>query len=409
MQKDYLVSIILPTYNRAKTLGTAIQSVINQTYDNWELIIVDDGSVDDTEVIVGSYADSRIRYIKNDENKGSNYSRNRGCSLAKGRYYAFIDSDNEWRCEKLEKQVNAMRNTGDNVALCFSQELYDNGGEHIRPEENLDNKSIKKAMLERNVIDTNVALLKKEVFEKVGGFDLNIPRLQDYDLFYRIVVKENYDVVYLKEVLDTNRVQKDSITRDDKKLMLAVSRMLDKYYETASNKEREYLIGLVDILTVVKDDEAYHQLFKDISEKPLFQEYYAEKHLVLIDKYRKETRYNRLLTKMIEVVQRQKTFIDVDFFKNKRIAIYGCGVWGNIVQRELEKNNLQMEYGIDIAAEKFKEKKVVTPEQIDGSIDVIIVSNFQMFFQIKDNLKKYFKGEIVSVEELINRAYDNFV
>jgi prephenate dehydrogenase len=99
----------------------------------------------------------------------------------------------------------------------------------------------------------------------------------------------------------------------------------------------------------------------------------------------------------------------VDFFKNKRIAIYGCGVWGNIVQRELEKNNLQMEYGIDIAAEKFKEKKVVTPEQIDGSIDVIIVSNFQMFFQIKDNLKKYFKGEIVSVEELINRAYDNFV
>jgi hypothetical protein len=327
--------------------------------------------------------------------------------LAKGDYLAFLDSDNEWKCDKLEKQVYVLNNAGNNVAICSAREIYEKDGEKwIIPEENLDNDSIKKSMLERNVIDTNVALVKKAVFEKVGGFDLGMPRLQDYELFYRIVVRENYDVIYMKEILNTNRVQDDSITKDDTKMMLAISRFLDKYYEITSENERGNIVGILDYL-VVTDDDSYNQGVGEISKKPFFDEYYAHKYLDIINRYRRERRYNGLFTKIITIEQNQKSFVDTDYLKNKKIAIYGCGVWGNIIYREIERNNLQIEYGIDISANKLGERKAVRPNQIDESIDLIIVSNFQIFSQIKENLKKYFKGEIISIEEMINKAYGN--
>jgi glycosyltransferase involved in cell wall biosynthesis len=406
MEKQF-VSVILPTYNRAKTLGVAIQSVINQTYTNWELIIIDDCSVDNTEMIVRSFQDSRIKYIKNDENKGANYSRNRGCSLAKGEYLAFLDSDNEWFCNKLEKQVYALDNAADNVAICSAREIYENSGETIIiPKEDLDSDSIRKSLYYTNVIDTNVALVKRQVFEKVGGFDVDMPRYQDYELFYRIVVIEKYDVIYIKEVLDKNKVQNDSISKDGRKMMLAISRLLDKYYEIIPQNERFTLIGFLDSL-LFPDDDSYNQGVEEISQKPIFNEFYAYKYLDIIDCYRKEVRYNALLMKIVEIHQKQKSFLNVDYLSNKKIAIYGCGVWGNMIYRELENNNITVEYGIDISAKKIGERTAVTPNQIDNSIDLVIVSNFQIFSPIKENIKKYFHGEIVSVEEMINKAYDN--
>ncbi|CAI3397726.1 glycosyltransferase family 2 protein [Enterococcus cecorum] len=106
-----LVSIIMPSYNTSDFIGDSINSVLNQTYKNWELIIIDDNSSDNTADTVQSFNDSRIRYLVNSENKGAAFSRNRALREAKGNWIAFLDSDDIWYPNKLENQLNFMVNT----------------------------------------------------------------------------------------------------------------------------------------------------------------------------------------------------------------------------------------------------------------------------------------------------------
>ncbi len=103
-----LVSIVMPSYNTAKYIGDSIDSVIAQTYTNWELLIVDDCSTDNTEEVVASYSDARIHFIKKDKNSGAAESRNIALREAKGKWIAFLDSDDTWECKKLEKQIRFM-------------------------------------------------------------------------------------------------------------------------------------------------------------------------------------------------------------------------------------------------------------------------------------------------------------
>lgn len=107
---DELVSIIMPSYNTANYIAASIQSVLDQTYQNWELIIVDDCSTDDTDAVVAPFlTNARIRYLKNEQNSGAAISRNRALREAKGRWIAFLDSDDLWEPQKLEKQLTFMQ------------------------------------------------------------------------------------------------------------------------------------------------------------------------------------------------------------------------------------------------------------------------------------------------------------
>ena len=107
-----LVSIIMPSYNTGKFIAESINSVLNQTYKNWELIIVDDCSTDNTDSVVKNFQDTRIRYFKNEVNSGAAISRNKALREAKGRWIAFLDSDDLWMPEKLEKQIAFMEQNG---------------------------------------------------------------------------------------------------------------------------------------------------------------------------------------------------------------------------------------------------------------------------------------------------------
>ena len=113
--KEDLVSIIMPSYNTGKFIKETINSVLNQTYNNWELIIVDDCSTDDTEEIVNAIKDNRIKFLKNSTNSGAAISRNKAIKEAKGKWIAFLDSDDLWKSEKLTKQIKFMK---ENDILC---------------------------------------------------------------------------------------------------------------------------------------------------------------------------------------------------------------------------------------------------------------------------------------------------
>lgn len=107
-----LVSIIMPSWNTAKWIGESIESVINQTYKDWELLIVDDCSTDNTDEIVKSYKDDRIKYLKNETNMGAALTRNKALTIAQGEWIAFLDSDDLWVPEKLKKMVSFMKDNG---------------------------------------------------------------------------------------------------------------------------------------------------------------------------------------------------------------------------------------------------------------------------------------------------------
>ena len=122
-----LVSIIMPSYNTAKFISETIESVLAQTYPNWELIIVDDCSTDNTDEVVKPYlSDPRISYIKNDKNSGAAVSRNRALRAAKGKWIAFLDSDDLWMPEKLEKQVSFMKENGYRFSYTNYMEIDEN-------------------------------------------------------------------------------------------------------------------------------------------------------------------------------------------------------------------------------------------------------------------------------------------
>lgn len=124
-----LVSIVMPSYNCGRFIRETIKSVLAQTYSNWELLFVDDCSTDDTETIVRSFDDSRIHYYKNEQNSGAAVSRNRALREAKGHWIAFLDSDDLWLPEKLERQIHFMEENG----YRFSYHEYDEIDEASQP------------------------------------------------------------------------------------------------------------------------------------------------------------------------------------------------------------------------------------------------------------------------------------
>lgn len=122
-----LVSIITPSYNTALFIAETINCVLAQTYTNWEMIIVDDCSTDDTDAVVSGFSDARIRYLKNEKNSGAAISRNRALREAKGKWIAFLDSDDLWAPDKLEKQIAFMERSGYHFSYTNYREIDDDG------------------------------------------------------------------------------------------------------------------------------------------------------------------------------------------------------------------------------------------------------------------------------------------
>ena len=124
-----LVSIIMPSWNTGRFIAESIQSVINQTYENWELLIVDDCSTDNTDEVVRKFKDLRIKYFKNEHNSGAALTRNRAMREAQGEWIAFLDSDDLWSPDKLEKQIAFMNENG----YVFSYHEYEKIDEYSQP------------------------------------------------------------------------------------------------------------------------------------------------------------------------------------------------------------------------------------------------------------------------------------
>jgi glycosyltransferase involved in cell wall biosynthesis len=221
MNDTPLISVIIPTYNRAHLIKRSAKSVLNQTYKNLELIIIDDGSTDNTKEVINSLNDKRIVYVKQ-ENQGVSMARNNGVATAKGKYIAFQDSDDVWHLDKLEKQLFALQKNNADIVFCKILQI---GNLRKRKEPTY----IKYGFLPKNILPFNIypqSLLGKAEIFKNNFFDKTIQGIEDFDLAIRIHKK--YSFYCIKDALIDYYMQGDSLSLNCEKRIADLKTIINK-------------------------------------------------------------------------------------------------------------------------------------------------------------------------------------
>lgn len=224
------ISVVIPTYNRAHTIVRAIESVRRQTYPVSEIVIVDDASSDDTKQRVRAVEDDRIRYFCLEKNKGAAGARNYGVSKSRYDIIAFLDSDDEWRADKLEKQIKYMESHKDcRMVYCAFVRHYPSS-DQIIPDMDIGKKlegDILSELLFDNSISTQTIVMTRDLFEETGGFDESMRSLEDYDLAIRC--SKLGPIGFVPEVLVDAPYLDDALTSDLDAFYKSRCMMMQKY------------------------------------------------------------------------------------------------------------------------------------------------------------------------------------
>ncbi|MEK7613553.1 MAG: glycosyltransferase [Patescibacteria group bacterium] len=232
------VSVVIPTFNRSEFLKHAIQSVLDQTFQDFEIIVVDDGDIDSASV-VEKFSDSRITYIQHQTpRRGGSAARNTGIKVASAPLVAFLDDDDTWVPEKLQLQYDAFRDSDSNVGFCFSgiKKLESSGMSETTVEEGLSDLHIT-ALTRFKGYMTSTLLIKKNVFDVIGFFDERLPSHQEAELVLRI--SQKFKGIGLNKPLATvNMLPHEHIGGDIERRIKGRELLLEKHSELFSQHPR---------------------------------------------------------------------------------------------------------------------------------------------------------------------------
>lgn len=232
------VSVIIPTYNRADFLKKAVQSVLHQTYQDYEILVRDDGSTDNTQQVISNFKDSRIRYTRNMTNIGVIQNRNNAVNNSKGKYIAFLDDDDEWLPEKLEKQMSIIEASPAKLGGVYSgaYSIDTKLGKIVKLSVPEYRGYILKHLLKNNFIMTSTLVLKKKCFEKVGLFDPEFKSASDFDMWIRVAEKFEFD--YVLSALVNYNVHENRISSNYIRRICGLKRLTAKHRKLfAENKK----------------------------------------------------------------------------------------------------------------------------------------------------------------------------
>lgn len=229
------VSVVVPTYNRADVLPRTIESVRTQTYDDIELIIIDDGSTDNTSEAVKNTDEDWIRYYRFDTNQGANAARNKGIELAEGEYISFLDSDDELHPTHIEVVLDVFDQYDTNqVAGVYTGRENSRDGDLVGMSSPGDQYITQADVVSGNVAGGfTCATFHTNVFDNIGLLDEDMPSLQDLDFFIRVL--EHYKIVGLSDVLTTCYLGDDRISSNASRKLEGKERILEKHGETLTD------------------------------------------------------------------------------------------------------------------------------------------------------------------------------
>lgn len=242
MKTEKLVSIIVPMYNVEKYIGTTIESVISQTYKNWELLIIDDKSKDKSVEVVKEYIkkDSRIKLLCNAQNIGAAKTRNFGIKESVGEYIAFLDGDDLWNCDKLEKQIRFMEENNYLATYTGFKKIYIDS---IEKKEYISKYKLSltyEELLKTNWLSTFTVIYNQKILGKKYFPDIKAG--QDYGLWL-ILAKETGKLYGLKDILGTYRVHNNSLSSNKIRRIKLLWKLYRKYNKLSVLKSLKCLIS----------------------------------------------------------------------------------------------------------------------------------------------------------------------
>ena len=239
------VSVVLPTYNRAALLGRAIRSVVAQSYTDFELLVIDDGSTDETSNVVAGFRDRRISYISLAHNTGAGAARNVGIRMARGKFLAFQDSDDEWLPSKLAKQMSAFERGSARLGIVYSdmQRILDDGtATYFTAPSVTSDRLINPAIRFYQVTDLGVqsTVIKREYLDAAGHFNENLLALEDLEMFIRLSRRCEFHLLRepLVRYYDTQGISKDLYAR-----WLSRKLILKLYYREILTHSPAFLVN----------------------------------------------------------------------------------------------------------------------------------------------------------------------
>jgi glycosyltransferase involved in cell wall biosynthesis len=236
------VSVIIPTYNRADHVGRAIRSVLAQSFQEFEVLIVDDGSTDNSEQIIRGFKDARIFYLRREANGGAAAARNMGIHSARGEHIAFLDSDDEWLPEKLEKQLAKFDSTRRSMGLIYTHMLLRDfkTGAVLKAINSSHEGYVHDLVLRSDFIGScSSVMVRTDVIKHIGGFDDRLTSREDWDLWMRIAREYPVACVPLP-LLICNIGHSERLSATLKKILEGTMLVLDKHSDDMERSPEAY-------------------------------------------------------------------------------------------------------------------------------------------------------------------------
>ncbi|MHB0977644.1 MAG: glycosyltransferase [Candidatus Aquicultorales bacterium] len=273
MSHEPVASVIIPAYNGAAFVSGAIDSVLDQTYGNIEIIVVNDASTDDTEQVVGAYSD-KVVYVGREQNGGIGAARNTGIAQATGEFLAFLDADDIWLPDRVSLCMAAFTRR-ENVGLVATNTLvWDEKRGTKTPLWGSVVKTgdrITKRILRDNFMSASGGMVSREALEAVGGYDETLTAAEDYDLWYRIA--RSFEVELVEEPVTVWRYHTASYSSNVERQVLNLIRFYEKVLEVETHAEereiaearrKDYLFKLGILRSVARKDGEAKDIFADV-------------------------------------------------------------------------------------------------------------------------------------------------
>ena len=276
-----LISVILPTYNRAYCMVPAIESVLRQTHEELELIIVDDCSTDNTTEVLGKVADPRLRVIRHEQNRGAAAARNTGLAAARGSLIAFQDSDDEWCISMLERQLQRRAAAGPDFEVSYCAKVVHGRDDHgnFGPRYCAYVPPADRTVVEGDVLDevfqnaiasTQTIVVTKRLLEQVGGFDETLRVGVDWELTVRLARHTKF--AFIEEPLVMTRLMDDSITHRRLDSVHTIQVVMEKHRDLLSRSSKLHAAKEFQIARVYQRGGQYRKalphLLQSISKNP---------------------------------------------------------------------------------------------------------------------------------------------
>ena len=223
------ITVVIPVFNAEKTLDRALNSVAAQTYPDFDVVVVDDGSTDKTVDLVSNSRIGNLTFVKHAQNRGAAAARNTGISAARGRFIAFLDADDAWKPNKLERQIAALERAGSNVVACATGYHLHKGDRDLTIALNLTSEQFRKQILFGCTISPGTTLLiDRRAFDGIGLFDETFRRLEDWDWLLRFA--ERFELEIISEPLADIYLAVQILSYEQRNLILdAIKRTREKH------------------------------------------------------------------------------------------------------------------------------------------------------------------------------------